>query len=189
MGLFSSIGSLLGSNPYDDEEGVLKNVPGMFEKALGPYMSEGKNLLPTLNNQFMYMMHNPSVMLQALGSSYHHSPTYKYMLDQGIAAANRGANATGMGGSTGNQVQLEKLGQNMANKDYQQYLHNALGVMGQGMTGLSGLENQGFNATQSYAGGMGNYYNNLAQMAGASAQANANRGAGMIALLAKSLGG
>lgn len=182
-GLGSMFGSMFGSNPYKSAMGQLSNVPGMFQNSFGPYMSEGKNLLPLLSQQFMGLMNNPSAVLQRLGQGYQQSPGYQFQLNQGIDAANRGAAANGMYGTPANQVSLEKLGQNLANQDFNQYLGNSMNLYGRGLSGLGGLENQGYDAASTYAGGMGNYFNTLAQLSGESAQYNNQQDSGLGSLL------
>lgn len=165
-GLGSMFSSLFGGDPYKKEMNQLSNLPGLFQNSYGPYMDMGKNLSPSLQQQFMSMMQNPGNILQNLGHGYQQSPGYQFQLNQGIDSANRAGAANGTYGTTGNQVNLMHLGQNMANQDYNQYMQNALSMYNGGLTGLGHLEDQGYNATENYTGDMGNYYKMMAQLSG-----------------------
>lgn len=181
------IGGFFNKDPYKKEEAEIGNIPGLLSSSYSPYMSEGKQDLGTLHNQFMSMLQNPDQVLNRLGSGYTQSPGYNFQLNQGLDAANRANAAGGSLGSVGNQVQLQKLGQNEANQDYGQYMNRAMGMYQGGLGGLGHLEDQGYNATNQYTSGMGNYYDTMAQLAGARAQRQNQRetsmGAGIGGLI------
>lgn len=165
-GLGGALGGMFGGNPYKKEMEQMGNIPDVFKNALGPYMSEGKNLLGPLTNQFNQMMNDPGSILSRIGAGYKQSPGYQFQVNQGLAAANRALAPTGMGGTAANQVQLQQLGQHLADQDYGNYMNRALGMFQGGLGGLGGLERQGYGAAEDYAGGMGNYYRMMAELAG-----------------------
>lgn len=165
-GLGGMFGGLFGGNPYKKEMETMGNIPNIFKDAFSPYMAEGKNDLGTLHNQFMSMMNDPGQLLARIGAGYKQSPGYQFQVNQGLAAANRAMAPTGMGGTAANQVQLQQLGQHLADQDYGNYMNRALGMFQGGLGGLGNLENQGFQAAGDYAGGMGNYYRMMADLSG-----------------------
>ena len=171
---FGAIGSGIAglfNNPYNAANKYLNQIPGYLQQAYGPYMQAGSQLLPQLMSQYGNLASNPGANLAALGSNYQSSPGYQFQVNQATDAANRAAAAGGMIGTQSNQVNNMQIANQLANQNYNQYLQNALGVQSQGLAGLSGLENQGFNASSMYGTGMANL---AAEQAGLAEQAQQN---------------
>jgi len=169
-----ALGSLIGGDPYSAMRKELSNVPGLYQQAYAPYMQAGKELLGPLMQQYTGLAQDPGAALRRIGAGYTQSPGYQFEVGQQLGAANRAAAAGGDLGTAGHQEEMMKLAQNQASQDYGNYMNRALGLYGQGLSGMGGLEQQGYGAGADYAGNMANYYDTLAQLKGQSAQRRGN---------------
>lgn len=170
FGGLGQLGSLLfgGHNfpkiqdPSKSAMPFLNQIPETLRKAFEPYIQGGMNAqnqlqsqynqltggLPGIQNQLGQMMNDPAGMMKKLGEGYQQSPGLQFQLGQGTQAALNAAAAGGMAGSPQHQQQASEIAQNIANKDFQQYLQNAMGMQGQGLMGQMGLFGQGMQGLQ-----------------------------------------
>lgn len=160
MGLFSGIGDfvggLLGGGDAGDAASQYYNqIPGTLKKYLGPYANRGNEVYPLLQKQLQQLMNNPGGLLNTLGQNYQQSPGYQFQVNQATGAANNAAAAGGMLGSPAHQQNVASLVNNLASRDYNQYLGNALNLFGRGLSGEQNIYNTG-------AGVSGNLGENLA---------------------------
>lgn len=136
----------------------LNDLPGMIGGYLDPYVKGGQDMFGRfgqessaltglrgpLQQQIMQMLQNPSAMLHGLGAGYKQSPGYQFQLGEAQKAANQAAAAGGMAGSPMHQQQAADVAQNMASKDYNNYLQQVLGLHGQGMGAGQNMYGMGF---------------------------------------------
>lgn len=172
-GIGSYIGSLFGKkhDPFAAQQEYSEQIPGMLEGVYQPYMQRGQRLAGTLEEQFQKMMGDPSGQLAQFGEGFQQDPGYKFQVQQATEAANRAAAAGGMLGTPAEQTSLAGTINQLANQQYQQYLHNVQGLQAQGIQGLGGLQEQGFGAAKSYGSAMSDYLQAQAQAAAAESEA------------------
>lgn len=156
LGLGAGLGGILGglfggggANPAGAAGQYLSQIPGLFD----PYQQAGLGALPALQEQYG-MLADPSQVgnIQALlGGSYEQSPGFQYSLDQALKGIDRSSAAGGMLGTPGAMQASADTAQQLASRDYSDYLNRQLGLYGQGLQGQQGLYQTGFGATQGIA--------------------------------------
>jgi hypothetical protein len=154
-GLAGILGGLFGGgkpdfqNPADSSMPYLQNLPEALRPYFQPYMQHGEqaygqmsDINKLLQNQYGSMMNDPNAFLAKIGAGYKQSPGYQWSLNQAMQGGKNAAAAGGALGTPANQQQMEQTAEGMANQDYQQYLQNAFGVLGQGQKGMGGIADQ-----------------------------------------------
>lgn len=128
-----------------------------------------------LANQYLSAALNPSQLMNQIGSNYQQSPGYDWQLKQAMNASNNAAAAGGMAGTPQHQFQSSQMASNLANQDYYNYMNNALGIYGSGMSGLQNLFGAGLSGQQNLfgeglSGQQGLYNSGLSALSGLSGQ-------------------
>lgn len=152
-GIGSALGGLIGGNASSQASSSQQNgaIMGMIaqmqamqaaQNALGPYVSAGKDILPTLQD-----LMTPGKSAAALASM----PGFKFQSDWGNLAATNALAAQGLGGSTG---PLAKAISDYNNGLAGTYWQNTVGA-------LQNFANMGAGAGSSLAGTMSNIANNF----------------------------
>lgn len=152
--LGSGIGSLLmghGNDPFKAGNKYFNQIPGAVNPYFQPWMQAGQGALGKLNEQFMGLTNDPTAAYNKFAAGYHESPGYKWQLNQGTNAVNNAAAAGGMLGSPEHQQNAATLTQGLANQDFNNYMSQALGLYGTGLSGLQGLNTQGYGANSQMA--------------------------------------
>ena len=104
-----------------------------------PYIDQGQAQYGNLNSQYGQLMNDPGGRMNQIGQSYHQSPGFQFALQQALQGAGHAAAAGGMAGSPHHEQQNMGLATNLANQDYNQWLQQALGLYGRGMSGSQSL--------------------------------------------------
>lgn len=144
------LGNLFGDkwkNPAKAGMPYLENVPEQLKPYFDPYVKAGQGALPSLQQQYGNLLGNPGNVLNQIGQGYQKSPGYDFELKQALGAAGRAAAAGGLAGSPSHEFQNMEIAQGLANKDYNNWLSNALGLYGQGLAGQQGLYQTGYGAS------------------------------------------
>lgn len=183
MGMFPTV--FKPKNPADAAMPYLQQIPGTITPYYQPYIDAGQQALPTLTNQYNQLISNPQQMLSSMGSGFQQSPGYQWQVDQSMNSANQAAAAGGMAGSPAEQQQVATTTNQLANQDYYNYLNHVLGLYGQGMSGMQGINQMGYQASTGLANALGMNLESEGNLAYAGQQ-NKNM---MTAALAKALGG
>lgn len=140
--LFGAGAGFLGGGKYKDPSKAafpyLNQIPGILANTASPYSSAGVGALPTLQSQFGGLSQDPGARLNQIGAGYHESPGYNFAVQQAMQAARNAAASQGLAGSPQHEQQSAQLASNLANQDYNNWLQQALGLYG---TGLSGEQN------------------------------------------------
>ncbi len=211
------LGSQSFENPSSAANPYLQQIAPELRPYYQPYINAGAAALPQMSqqyggllgenpanqfhqlegyggqvgNQYSQAAAHPQDVMNQIGQGYQQSPGYNWQLHQALAAGNNAASAGGMSGSPMHQQQNMSVASGLAGQDYNNYLQNALGVYGQGMSGLGNLYGTGLQGQSGLYGaglqgltGLGqmgygaasNYGQNLAQSLAAQAQ-NAYSGA------------
>lgn len=152
-----------GGNPAHDAMGQLNQIPGAISPYLSPYFNAGTGVLPQLGNQFNRLATNPGARMNAIGQNFQQSPGFQFSLQQALQGADHAAAAGGMAGSPQHEQQNMQIATQMGNQDYYNWLHDALGLYGTGLSGEQNMAQMGMGAGQSLA-------DQIAQMLSAKSQ-------------------
>jgi hypothetical protein len=149
----AAIGGMMApwSNPYGQAQNYLNQIPGTITPYYNPYIQAGGRSLNTLENTYNQLLQNPGQTMNQIGSGFQADPGYQYNVQQATNAANQAAAAGGMQGTMQEQQQLAGTVSGLANQDYYNYLNNAMGLYGQGLSGLSGINQMGYGASTGLA--------------------------------------
>ena len=154
-GMGAGIGGLLGNmfmkNPASGAMNYLNQIPGAISPYYQPYINAGQGALGTLTDQYGQLISNPGQMMNQMGAGFQQSPGYQYNVQQSTNAANQAAAAGGMLGSPQEQQQLAQTTSGLADQDYYNYLDHVTGLYGQGLSGMSGINQMGYNASDQMA--------------------------------------
>lgn len=143
-GLFNA-----GDNPSQSAQPYLNQIPGQSQQYYSPYMEAGKGALSSLQNQYGDLLSGNKQ--NQLGESFKESPGYKWKLDQALKAGHYAAQGGGFAGTPQDQQYAMSTATGLADKEYNNYLQNQMGLYGQGLQGQQGLNQMGYNANTGYA--------------------------------------
>jgi len=149
----------------------LRQQPDVLHQYYDPYVGYGQQAMGQLQGQYNNLMSDPSGALNQIGQGYQSSPGFNFALQQALQASKQAAAAGGMAGSPQHEQQSMQVASGLASQDYNNWLHNALGLYGQGLSGTQGLANMGYGASNELAQSLSN---NLASRAGSAYNAKAN---------------
>jgi len=138
-----------GKNPADAAMPYLNQIPGQASPYLDPFFQAGKGALNPLQEQYKNLLGDPGGFMNKIGGSYQQSPGFKSAMEQALTAGNHAAAAGGMAGTPQSQFQQMQMATGLANQDYNNWMQNALGLYGQGLTGEQGMAGMGQQAGQS----------------------------------------
>ncbi len=149
-GIGAGLGSMFfgDNNPADAGMKYLDQIPGAVSPYYQPYINAGNQALPQLQSQYGNLLNDPGGMLNKIGGGFQQSPGFKFALDQALQGAGHSAAAGGMAGSPQAQQQAMQIATQLGNQDYYNWLNQATGMYGQGLQGMGGLANMGFNASK-----------------------------------------
>lgn len=202
-------GSGGGHDPYDAAKGYFDKIPGQISPYFNPYINAGHDALGKLQgqygtmmgqyqgvqNQYNDLMNDPAATYNWLGSGYQKSPGFDWQMNQGMNAANNAAASGGMQGSPQHQQQASTMATGLANQDFQNYMNRVSGMYGMGLQGnanmfntglqgMQGINQMGYNASDSLAGALGSNLMNQGNLAFSGAAAkNQSKGSGWGDLL------
>jgi hypothetical protein len=140
-----------GGNPADAAMPYLNQIPEQTEKFQQPWFQAGQNALPILQNQYDALLNSPGKKMNAIGEDFQQSPGFQFAMQQALQGGNHAAAAGGMAGSPQHEQQNMQLATNLGNQEYNNWLQNALGLYGAGLSGEQGLSMQGQQAGQNMA--------------------------------------
>lgn len=143
-------------NPADGAINELDQIPGKVKPYYDPYMTAGKDSLDKLKGEYDTLTSNPGGKYNDLVSGYKQSPGYANTLREALGASDAGAARGGSLGSAMHQQNNAEVAGNVADKDFENYVKNVLGLYGTGITGNEGIEKQGYDASTGYGNLVGN---------------------------------
>lgn len=160
-------------DPSKAAQPYLNQVPSTIKPYYDPYITEGRETLPILQNQFQKYATNPTGALQDIGSQFRQSPGYDWRVKQGEQAVAHAEAAGGMAGSPEHEQNAADMVGHLADQDYNDWISHVLSLQGMGLEGESHLNDMGYNASNELAQSLGN--NLLTQGSlGYAGQANRN---------------
>jgi hypothetical protein len=160
----------LVNDPNKAAMGYAEQLPGTVTPYYQPYIDTGLNAMGTLEEQFMQLINNPQAIQQMLASGFETSPGYEFSMQQGMNASNNAASAGGMLGSPAHTYNSQQTAQGIADQDFENYMNQMMGLYGTGISGMQGLNQIGYQASNSLASLLGQNLMNMAGLAGQSAQ-------------------
>lgn len=166
MGLFN--------DPSKAAQQYYNQIPGVISPYYQPYIQQGQNAMNQLMPQYSQLINNPGGFLNQMGQGFHQSPGYQFQVNQALGAANRAGAAGGMLGSPEEQQNIASTVNNLADQDYYNWLGQASNMYGAGLQGLQGMNQMGFNASDTLASSLANNFMNQGNLAYAG-QANQNQ--------------
>lgn len=140
-----------GKNPADKAMPYYNQIPGQTNQYYQPYFEAGTSTLPGLQQQYGALTSDPGSMMNKFGESYKSSPGLEFAIQQALQASGNAAAAGGMAGSPQHQQQNMQLANDIASQDYNNWMNNALGLYGAGLSGQQGLAGMGQTAGQNQA--------------------------------------
>lgn len=145
-------------DPYGAASPYLEGIPDTLKQYYDPYVQAGEWALPNLQEQYGRLMQDPGGVMGGIGAGFQQSPGYQFSVDQARRASEQSAAAGGMVGSPQQQQAIAETTTGLANQDYYNYMNQALGLYGQGLSGTAGLAETGYGA----ATGLGQNLANVA---------------------------
>lgn len=130
-------------NPMEGTEQYFNQIPGVLEKAFSPYEQAGSQALPKLESEYGNLISDPTGEMNKIGAGYKMSPGYQFQLKQALQGATNQAAAGGMAGSPEAQQRGADMAEQMANRDYYNYVDRGLGEYHQGLGGEQNLAGMG----------------------------------------------
>lgn len=121
------------------------------EQAYQPYAQAGQGALGQFQ-QTLGQGADPQGLINQILGGYQESPYAKFQTQRGLQAREHAAAASGMLGSGEQQQGAQEFAQQVSSKDMQDYLDRVLGLRSQYLSGLGGLESQGFQSARDIGG-------------------------------------
>lgn len=150
------LAGLFGGNPEDEANEYLKKIPDQMRPYFDPYFNAGKDSLGKAQGAYGDMMNDPNAIISRLGAGYQQSPGFKFQMQQGENSINNANAAGGMLGTGQHEQMAGQFANDLANKDYNQYLDHALGIYGAGVQGQQNIANMGQTAGNEFGTSLGN---------------------------------
>lgn len=164
----------MSSNPADAAMPYLQQVPGTITPYYQPYVDAGNTALNTLMGQYSTLLTNPEAIMQLLGGSYQQSPGYQYNYNSAMNGVNNAAASGGMLGTPAHESEAANAAYGVSNQDYYNYLDHMFKLYGMGLSGEEGINQMGYQASNSLAQALGQNLNSEAGLAYAG-QMNQNK--------------
>jgi hypothetical protein len=142
--LFGSGSSGGYTNPATAAMPYLNQIPQYFNS----YFNAGQKALPQLLGTYSSMATPGGATnnYNQLASSFTASPGYQYNVDQATQGANAAAAAGGQAGSPAEQQALAGQISGISAQDFNNYMAQVMGLQSQGLQGLSGINQMGYEA-------------------------------------------
>jgi hypothetical protein len=170
--MFGTMGNpMQAANPYMQQANdYLGKTPDYVHQYLDPYVNAGQGAMGTLQGQYQNLMNDPNSMLAKMGAGYQQSPGYQHNVKAATNALNNAAEAGGYVGSPQHQTRAAETIEGLASQDYNQYLNNVMGLYGQGLQGMGGINQMGYGAASGATNTLADMLKNQAQNAQAQAE-------------------
>lgn len=166
-------------DPQGEANKYMNQIPGMGKQYYNPFIERGANSGNLLEGEYGKML-DPSAFMDSIMKNYKMSEGAQYQQDRlgkGIGGA---AAAGGYAGTPEHQTQYGEMANKIMSGDMQQYLQNALGIYGKGISGEEGFYDKGYDASSSLADLLGG---TLSSQAGLGFKAASDRNTDRMALM------
>lgn len=153
-GLASMFGNW--TNPADEAMPYLEGLPGQMKPYFDPWIDAGKRQIPGLEDEYGKLTGDPGAFINNMGKGYQQSPGFEFAMKRALGAANQSSAAGGMAGSPAAQEWSQGIASNMAAKDYNNWLQNALGAYNRGLSGRENMFGTGAKMGADFGNTIGN---------------------------------
>jgi len=172
-------------------EQAAKDMQGQYQQGMAgaqgmmnPYIQRGNTAydayIAALNQS-----QNPAALYNQFAAGYKESPEALAINQVGQTGANNAAAASGMLGSGAEQTAAANLSQSTRADDFNKYMNQMYNTRNEYLGGQSGLETQGFSASNNLMQTMQKYFDDMAK---AKAAQDTGRAGGMQGLAGMGLG-
>lgn len=164
------IGGLAGGflsrnkNPSKEAGKYFDQIPDELRKYFDPYINAGNRALPGLEREYGRLIGDPGARMNEIGADYQQSPGFQFALKNALQSAGHAAAAGGMAGSPQHEQQSMEVATGLANQDYNQWLQQALGLYGRGLSGEENIYGIGAKAGMGMGENMASYLANRAKL-------------------------
>lgn len=138
-------------NPATGAIDRLGQIPGAVGGQMQPWVDQSNAISPQVMELFQQLMGNPSGALGKMGEGYQSSPGYNFARDEAMRAIGNTSASGGMTGTPQHQQWAADTASGLASRDYNQYMQNAMSMLGMGIKGGEGVMGRGFNASTNIA--------------------------------------
>jgi hypothetical protein len=160
MSIFDSLFGKWGGKAENTAGNIGKQIKPVYD----PYMNAGQGSLNQLQPLLQMLTQNPGQFYNQIGQNFQQSPGFQFSVDQATNAAKNAGAASGMAGSPAVQNALAQQITGMASQDYGNYMSGATGMFNQGLSGLTGMSQLGYNAANSYGNNLTDIQKMLSQL-------------------------
>lgn len=152
MGFWDFLSGATGNteDPSKAANKYLSQIPGIGKQYYNPFIDRGARAGNTLEGEYGKLM-NPTSFMDDIMKNYQLSAGATYERDKLGKGIGSTAAAGGFAGTPEHQRSYGEMADKIMSGDMQQYLQNALGIYGKGLSGEEGFFNKGFDASSSLA--------------------------------------
>ncbi len=137
-------------DPSKSANRYLDQIPGIGKQYYNPFIEGGQEANGILKDQYGKLM-NPSSFIDDIMKHYNLSEGAQYQQDKLSKGIGATAAAGGFAGTPEHQREYGEMSHKIMSEDMQQYLQNALGVYGKGLSGQENFYNKGYDASSALA--------------------------------------
>jgi len=148
--IFNPVNILSRENPKEEANRYLDQIPGVGRQYYNPFIEGGNKARGVLEGEYSKLL-NPNSFIDELMKNYSLSKGAQYQRDELTKGLNATAAAGGFSGTPYHQTSYGNMADKIISQDMQQYLQNALGVYGKGLSGEEDFFNKGYGASSSLA--------------------------------------
>lgn len=188
MPLFNHLFGRGGSNPAKAAMPYLNEAKGVVNETYNPYIQRGNEAYGQLNPAYSQALQNPQEILGQFMQNYQPSGQYNYQHDLLSKSIGNTAAAGGYAGNPEHMRQQGELTQKLSSLDMQNWINNLMGIRNQGLQGLQGFNNQGFEAAGARSSDLGNILGSQGTLAYQEQVQKASKRNALIQQLMKALG-
>jgi hypothetical protein len=167
-------------DPEKEANKYLGQIPGVEHQYYDPFVQSGQEAGGMLKGQYGSMLNDPTGFINKILAQYKQSPGAQYQTGLVAKGIGNTAAAGGFAGTPEAQRQYAQSASDISSQDMQQFLQNALGVYGTGLSGEQDIYGKGFTASGSLADALASV---LGSQGGLAFKAGSDRNADRQALL------
>lgn len=186
--LSKALGLSSSQNPANAAQPYLQQIPGVGHQYYDPYIQQGQQAGQALQSEYGKQL-DPATFMNQIMEQYKPSEAYQGRQDDLMKQMAAVAGQGGYAGTPMAQRQYGEQANRIMSEDQQQYLQNALGIYGQGISGEQQIAGRGYEAGGSMADLLGS---NLNQQGGLAFQGQGQQNQqrqDLMKALAQMLGG
>lgn len=177
-----------GSNPMDEANKYLNQIPGVAHQGYDDYINAGKDASGKTKSKYEELMGDPTGFINKLMEGYKPSEGYQFQKEQLTKELGNTAAAGGIAGTPQDQMNQGEGVQKLLSGDMQQFLKNVLGVFDTGLEGEEGIAGRGYDASGKLTDALGGALNQQGGLAFQNAQQKNSDKNSLWSMFGKALG-